>query len=274
MPTAPGTATLVERRELTSTLAIFRFALDGGVPDFQAGQFLTIGVPDAAEGGKPTWRAYSIASAPHEKRWVELFVREALEPVPGRVTPVLFALEPGDALPHRGIAGAFTIMEAWPDGSPETRGLLCVASGTGVAPFVAYAESLHHRGVARSMVLAHGARVPGELGYLERLREIEASAGPFRFRYVPSVSRPADPASEGWTGETGRVETLLRRDGAASRLEALLGEELSPERWMAHACGFNATIEAVVSELRARGFVTRREKRADGTFDLLTEGYG
>ena len=27
--------------------------------------------------------------------------------------------------------------------------------------------------------------------------------------YIPTVSRPADPANAGWTGRTGRVETIL-----------------------------------------------------------------
>lgn len=275
MPTPSGTARLVERLEITSTLAIFRFALDGGVPDFLPGQFLTIGLPQHEAGGRPTWRAYSIASPPHEKRWIELFVREALEPVPGRLTPLMFSMSPGETLPHRGITGAFTIA-ARPDGSPETRSLLCVASGTGVSPFVSYAESLWHDGVPRGMVLAHGSRIPAELGYLRRLREIENSPGPFRLRYVPTISRPHEAASAGWPGETGRVETLLQRPagGGISRLEELIGEELTPSRWFAHACGFDATVRAALEQLHERGFLSRRERRPDGSFDLLTESFG
>jgi hypothetical protein len=127
------------------------------------------------------------------------------------------------------------------------------------------------------VVLAHGARTVAELGYADRLREIAASsAGAFRLIHVPTISRPDDPASAGWTGETGRVETLLAPsplDGA-SRLEKILGEDLSPMRWFAHACGFEATVTAAFAELQKRGFLARRFKREDGTFDLKTESFG
>ena len=44
------------------------FDLEGGVPDFQPGQFVTLGLPDPdpERDGKMVWRAYSIASAPSE----------------------------------------------------------------------------------------------------------------------------------------------------------------------------------------------------------------
>jgi ferredoxin--NADP+ reductase len=257
-----GIATLVERRLITPTLGRFRFALDSGIPEFLPGQFITLGVAPPAGTTRVPWRAYSIASAPHEKDAIELFVREALEPVPGRFTTALFALQRGDALPHRGITGAFTI-------EPGPRAMLCVAAGTGIAPFVSYARSLHHEGAARTMVLVHGARTPLDLGGFDELRAIEASPGPFRLRYIPTISRPSDPASASWTGETGRVETLI-----ASRLEAILGEPLTPDRWFAHACGFEGTVSATFAELQAKGFLTRREKREDGSFDLKTESFG
>ena len=40
---------------------------DGPVPDYKAGQFITLGLPNPAEGGKIVRRAYSIASHPENR---------------------------------------------------------------------------------------------------------------------------------------------------------------------------------------------------------------
>jgi hypothetical protein len=49
---------------------------------------------------------------------------------------------------------------------------------------------------------------------------------------------------------------------------------LAPAGGFAHACGFEATVTAAFAELQERGFLTRRFKREDGTFDLKTESFG
>ena len=40
------------------------------VPDYQAGQFITLGLPNPVEGGKIVRRAYSIASHPENRDYV------------------------------------------------------------------------------------------------------------------------------------------------------------------------------------------------------------
>ncbi len=55
-------------RVLKEDLAIFRIKpLEGQVPDFKAGQFVTLGLPVRSENGKIVRRAYSIASPPEQK---------------------------------------------------------------------------------------------------------------------------------------------------------------------------------------------------------------
>ena len=43
---------------------------DGPVPDFQAGQFLTLGLPNPLDGDKIVRRAYSIASHPENRDYI------------------------------------------------------------------------------------------------------------------------------------------------------------------------------------------------------------
>ena len=70
-------ATLLERIEIDPTLVIFRIRPDAipasGEPWFLPGQYVTIGI-----GG--VQRAYSIASEPEERRWLEFYIRFAREP--------------------------------------------------------------------------------------------------------------------------------------------------------------------------------------------------
>ena len=278
MARAIGSARLTYRHDVTDTLAILRFGIDGGVPEFQPGQFLTIGLPVEAEGGKVIWRAYSIASPPHLRDHVELYVRRPLDPVPGRVTSALWALPVGGELQHRGVTGAFTIERTLPGGEPDVRRLLLVGSGTGVAPFVSYASSLEHEDAARDVVLLHGASHAVELAYDEALRALEArtrGSARFRFRYVPTISRPTDPRNAGWTGETGRVESLLEPlAGGRSRVEQMLGVDLTPETFFCHACGYDGSVKAALAALEPKGFRTWRHRRDDGRFDVKVESYG
>ena len=61
---------------LKEDLIIFRFVPnDGIIPEYAAGQFLTLGLPIVAENHKLLRRAYSIASHPENKKYFEFVVR-------------------------------------------------------------------------------------------------------------------------------------------------------------------------------------------------------
>ncbi len=60
-----GTITYVQL--LKEDLVIIRMVPnDGPVPEYKAGQFITLGLPNPAEDGKIVRRAYSIASHPRK----------------------------------------------------------------------------------------------------------------------------------------------------------------------------------------------------------------
>lgn len=272
---ASSTGRIIYRKDLTQDLAILRVQPEDGspVPDFKAGQFVTLGLKLDSDD-KMTYRAYSIASPPEEKRYFELYIKWATEPVMGKFTTALFHMKEGDSIYWRKPAGAFTIEGKKADGTPDDRTMVLIASGTGLAPFVSYALHLKALGAKRKIALLHGARNARELGYHELLESMEKDKS-WDFAYMPTVSRPDDPLSQGWTGHTGRVETLLQiRDGGVSELEKRLNEKLTIQNSFFYICGYQGTIDSVVAILQPLGFVTNRNKRKDGSFDIKIETYG
>jgi ferredoxin--NADP+ reductase len=250
-------ATLVERIELDATLVIFRIRPDvvppAGTPWFTSGQYVSIGIGDVQ-------RAYSIASAPAERRFVEFYIRFAREPATEEpLTHLLWKLPIGARL-HLGekIVGRFTLERTIAADDPRTR--LLVAAGTGVAPFVSmvrHARSQNDAAALLHLAVLHGASHPHELAYADELAD---AAQRFGLRYLPTVSRP-DGHPE-WTGLTGRVESLFD-DGK------LPGVHLSPDAAVVYVCGFQNTIAGSVRRLLSKGFMPeeRRLRRVLGIPD-------
>jgi ferredoxin--NADP+ reductase len=266
--TPPNIGRITYRDNLTQDLAIIRIDPVNGstVPDFKAGQFVALGLKfDGDE--KITYRAYSLSSPPEERRHFEFYIKWATEPVMGKFTSALFNMGQSSELYWRRPAGAFTIEDKKADGTPDTRRLVLVASGTGLAPFISYVLHLKNIGSKRNVVLLHGARYAQELGYRDVLESM--AAGNSHFNYIPTVSRPDHQLSQGWRGNTGRVETLL-----GPKLEKIVGEKITPANSFFHICGYQGTIDSVVAILSPLGFVTNRNKRKDGSFDIKIETYG
>jgi ferredoxin/flavodoxin---NADP+ reductase len=196
---APGT--VVERRDLAHDLWVIKVRCEAELP-FRPGQYATIGVP---VDGKLIERPYSIVSSPEEPA-LELFIELVPE---GELTPHLHPLDVGAPLVlRRKTKGLFL------RGAPvEAEDHLFVATVTGIAPFTSLLRLLARRWrdgewtTERRIVLLVGASRSFEFGYLEEMRALEAEVPWFDF--IPTVSRPwEDPE---WTGETGRVEDVLRK---------------------------------------------------------------
>ena len=195
-------ARVTQRVDVAPDLWSIRIDADG-VFAFAPGQYATLGL----QGSDRRWeRAYSIASAPHERE-IEFFV----ELVPhGELTPQLYDLQVGDQLLMRKVPkGRFTL---------ETSKLgrtnhLLVSTVTGVAPFVSYVRA-HAKAwregtfpPGHKLFLLNGASRSWEFGYRNELEAI-AKEMPW-LEYVATISRPWEDAN--WTGEVGRVDDLLRK---------------------------------------------------------------
>lgn len=261
-------------------LAVFRFKpKEGELPQYKSGQFLTLGAHIQSEN-KVIRRAYSIASNPENRKYIELYIRWVRKPLPGRLTTVLFSAKEGDEITWIKPTGAFTIEEKKPNGDPDDRRIVCLGGGTGLAPFVSYARHLHDTGSKREIVVLHGASYVDELGYREELTQLEEESldrgkDKFNFRYKSAISRPDEWFNRTWNGQKGRVETFLQsKNGEMSPLEKLVGEKITKDNTVFFICGWQGTIDGCLDVLTPKGFVTERTKRPDKSFEIKYESYG
>jgi ferredoxin/flavodoxin---NADP+ reductase len=275
-------ATITYLQLLKEDLMIMRLVPnDGKVPDFHAGQFITIGMPNPADNNKIVRRAYSIASHPENKKYIELVLRWVRKPVPGRLTTLLFNAKVGDEISWIKPAGtALSINEKLHDGSSDKRRIVCLGGGTGLAPFVSFAQHLHAVGDKREIVVLHGASYVDELSYKELLtgldyESLDRGKDQWNFTYRGSISRPQEWFNRSWGGQVGRVEIFLRpKENGTSPLEELIGDKITKDNTMFYICGWQGTIDGVMDFMKPRGFVTQQEKRADGSFEVKYESYG
>ena len=274
-------ATITYVQTLKEDLGIFRFVPHDGMPDYQAGQFLTLGFHIPSEDYKIVRRAYSIASHPENKKYFELVVRWVRKPLPGRVTTMLFYASEGDEiLWTMPVGNALTINEKLPDGRKDERRIVCVSGGTGIAPFISFAQHLHDVGDKREIVCLHGSSYLDELSYKDFLTNLDTESvdrgkDKWNFTYRASISRPKEWINRSWSGQMGRVEQFLKpKAGGPSPLEELVGEKITKENTIFYICGWQGTIDGVMDFMRPEGFLTEQEKRADGSFEVKFESYG
>ncbi len=268
-------------RVLKEDLAILRIEpSDGPVPDFKAGQFVTLGLHIPSEG-KIVRRAYSIASPPEQKKYFELIIRWVRKPVPGRLTTELFNKREEDEIMWVKPTGIFTINDKLHNGEPDNRRMVLIGGGTGLAPFIAYALHMKAIGTKRQIVVLHGASYVDELSYRELLTELEEESvdkgrDKWDFYYRASISRPQEWFNRSWGGQRGRVETFLRpkAGGDRSPLEELVGEKVTTENTSFYVCGWQGTVDGSLDYLVPKGFVTERNKRKDGSYEVKFESYG
>jgi len=266
---------------LKEDLVVIRILPDEGMPDYITGQFLTIGVIVPTENYKLVRRAYSIASHPENKDYFEFVIRWVRNPLPGRVTTMLFHASEGDEVKLGYPTGnALLINDKLSNGDKDNRRIVCVGGGTGLAPFIAYANHLRDVGDKRQVIVLHGASYVDELSYKKMLTDLEDDSirrgkDEWDFKYRAAISRPKEYFNRSWSGHVGRVESFFKegKDGS-SPLDELVGEKITPENSSIYICGYQGTIDGVIDLTASRGFVTKDNKLEDGSYSIKFESYG
>ena len=220
---------------MTESLAYFWVRFDGEPTPFEPGQYMTIGV---MVDGKIVQRPYSVASPPIEAgtEGYEFYVRLVQG---GTFTPLLWEMPVGQQMRMIGPKGKFMLRPG------DDRTHIFISSGTGNAPFVSMMKQALADGDPRRAVFLNGVSYAHELGYKDLLEDWEASGG-YPVTYVPTVSRPNDPANATWMGRTGRVEMIL-----APVLDEL---GLTPANSVAYICGNPDMILAAEQTLLERDY--------------------
>lgn len=233
-------ATLVKRVDDTEDLASFWVRFDNEPTPFEAGQYMTIGVRIE---DKILQRPYSVASSPREAAdGYEMYVR--LVPV-FRFTTALWRLPVGHRMRMIGPKGKFMLQPE------DERTHLFISTGTGIAPFISMMRTAQIDGAPRRVVMLNGVSYVHDLGYRPLLEGWQAS-GEYPVTYIPTVSRPNDPANAGWTGRGGRVEANIA--GVCDELG------LTPANTIAYICGNPEMIVTAESLLLERGFAEEQVK--------------
>jgi len=250
-------ATLISRRDLSPTLAVFELEPDqiASEPVFKSGQYMVIGLNNEEHpelGG--VRRAMSVASAPQKKQSFEFYIRRVAHPTSENpLTPLLWKCKTGHRfyLRAKGV-GHLTLEHTVPESDPRMK--IFVAAGTGLAPFLSIVTDLIDQGKSdhlAKMAVLHGASYAEELGFCERLQSYQTRYG---LKYLPTVSRPKPDGS--WKGATGRVEDFFLQD-RIGETESALGLEagmLRPEQCGVLICGLNGTISTTIERLLPLGF--------------------
>jgi len=192
---------VIGRRWLNERIFEIRFDRPPGF-DFQPGQKIGFRFQAA------TWD-YTLLG-PVESPELSLCVRHLPE---GRFSPRLATVKPGEPFQITAASGFFTFR-------PSSRQAVFVATGTGVAPFVAFA-----RAGVRGFDLFYGVRSAADLVYGP---ELAAAARAYR----PCLSDP--PAAAGDPGFF------------AGRVDACLAQRLAPGMYDFYLCGKGDMIRNVM----------------------------
>jgi ferredoxin--NADP+ reductase len=236
-------ATVVEKKIWTEGLFTIRVSTSEVTP-FLPGQFLQLGIfPDGHDGdeAKLINRPYSVAS-PHGEE-LEFFIVLVEE---GELTPRLWQLEAGSSLQvSQRAAGSFTLKK-----TPDAETLWLVATGTGLAPYIAMLRTDEPWESYQNIVVVHGVRHFADLAYTNELRALEEThAG--RFKLVQALTREEADGTL-----NGRIPTLFDN----GEIETATGFECRPDNSSVLLCGNPAMLDTMEEVLGKREMKRHRSK--------------
>jgi ferredoxin--NADP+ reductase len=222
---------VLENRRWTD--ALFSLRVEAPRLDFEAGQFVRIGIEASLV------RAFSFVNPPHDPvlEFYGVVVPQ------GPLSPRLARLKAGDALQIASNPAGFLVLSQVPDA--ET--LWLVSTGTGIAPFLSILRTETPWRRFRRVVLVHAARHAGELVYQDLIESMVKGNG---LHYVTFVSREAAPGAL-----AGRIPAAIG-DG---RLEAAAGAAFD-ERCHVMLCGNPQMLKDVAAALAERGLRKHRRR--------------
>jgi ferredoxin--NADP+ reductase len=246
--------------QVSPTMRIIRIKPDfGNLPDFTAGQFISIGLPATAprcadstpeaeehKPGKMIKRLYSIASSSVSKEYIELYITLVRS---GALTPRIFNLQIGDRIElGKRTSGIFTLEEV-----PEGNNVILIATGTGVAPYISMIRSNALQKRLGRIAVIQGAANSWDLGYSSELILIESMSD--KFSYHPTILIP-EKEPGGWQGDTRLIQDIWKD----SIMTKLWGTHPKPSDTHIFLCGNPNMTESMLEMLKTEGFEEHSRK--------------
>ena len=182
--------------------------------DFKTGQFITCYWPD-----EPNYkRAYSLSSCALDRGFYEFTVRRD-----GKMgTRLVDWIKPDQRLRVLPPAGKF--LPVYEPG----KHLLCIAGGSGVAPFRGFVREATRRRLETKITVLYSVRTPKDIIFNEEFERSEKENSNFKFHVTCTRLAEGDP----WPGHRGRIK--------AAWVKEHLGD---PASTVFYACGPNALVE-------------------------------
>lgn len=223
-------ATVEIMEDMTPEIKKVRLKLkEGEGIDFKPGQYIQLKVPAYEGNNEEVYRAYSIASSPEDKNFIDLYIGYT----GGIATTYVYKiLKVGDRVYINGPYGEFYYHDN------RDKEMLLVAVGSGIAPILSILKYMANNDIDRKATFYFGAKTPHDLFELDLIHSFEESIPGFKF--VPTLSRVKE--EHNWTGEKGRVNVQLEK-----YIDNGDGKE-------AYLCGSPAMIDTVVNVLKKKGF--------------------
>jgi len=203
--------------------------------EFKAGQFVMLQLPPV--DGKPSPRAYSIASAEQNKTDVRLVIKHYEL---GIASNWVRTLKGGEEIPFTGPFGKFLLKE------PPAEQVVFVCTSTGLAPFYSMLASKAQTLKNTDFKVFMGVWNEKEIFYDKELKELQKILPRLHVDYV------LDSPDASWKGSKGRVTEPI--------------DKLDIKRpTQFYLCGNPAMIKSVKELLLGKGFPLA---------DIHTESYG
>lgn len=199
-------ARLMDVVEITHDLREFRFASKGSA-DFMPGQYASVAID-----GVSAPRSYSMSNLANQQGEWHFQIRRVPN---GQATSKLFdGMRLDDEVEIDGPYGLAYLR------NDNTRDIVCVAGGSGLAPMVSIARGAAAAGLlsTRRLHFIYGGREPRDMCGEAHLRSLAGYGDTIRYHPVVSDARSAEAA--GWKGNVGFVHEWLAR---------LFGEQLAEQ---------------------------------------------
>lgn len=202
---------------------------------FYPGQFMMVSFPNDPEIKYS--RAYSIASSPENKKYIEF----ALDKV-AKFTEKMFSLKGGEVLKLKGPYGKFYFDEN------IKNNLLLVAGGTGITPLMGIIRHSADKKLSNKITLLYSVKEPELIIYRKELESLKSRNR--NFDYAVTITRPEESA-EKWSGRTGRIGIDFLKENIENAKETIY-----------FLCGPNEFVKSVISMLESLG-VSKEQIRTD-----------